>query len=106
SLSEFLTGRVEPWAKARLETASPHGWGWYENGMRALRNGSLAKTKLDEITSERVAAFAGQLQAKKLQPGTINTYLRVLRRALRLAVKWDVLITAPTFELLPGEHRR
>jgi integrase len=36
----------------------------------------------------------------------VNGSMRVLRRILRLAVKWGVLDSAPKIELLPGERHR
>src|SRR6202020_2527548 len=40
------------------------------------------------------------------QPSSVNSSLRVLRRALRLAVEWGITPTAPKIKLLRGEHPR
>ncbi len=62
--------------------------------------------KLDSITSEHAADYAAYLQTKGWQPSSVNSSLRVLRRALRLAVEWGITPFAPKIKLLRGEHHR
>ena len=66
----------------------------------------LAKKPLDAIDSEAAAGFASWRQEEKIQPCSINSALRVLRRILRLAVEWKVVPSAPKIEMLEGETRR
>jgi integrase len=108
TLAAFIDSRFEPWAKATFEKSSPKTWlDWYRVGLRAI-NGykPLADTRLDEITSERIAGFGAHRLTEKRQISTINSSLRVLRRVLRLAVEWGALETMPTVKLLPGERHR
>jgi integrase len=66
----------------------------------------LISSKLDAITSEHVAHYAAYLQTKGWQPSSANSSLRVLRRALRLAVEWGITPATPRIKLLRGEHHR
>src|SRR5215469_7563662 len=36
-LAEFCSDRVEPWAKATFELASPKTWLWYRFGLESLK---------------------------------------------------------------------
>jgi integrase len=67
---------------------------------------SLVNRKLDSITSGHAADYAAYLQTKGWQPSSVNSSLRVLRRALRLAVEWGIIPAAPKIKLLRGEHHR
>jgi integrase len=101
TLVEFCSKRLEPWAKVQPS------WLWYRSGIRPLlAYRQIAGTKLDSITSECVADYAGHRQSRGLKPGTINRELRVLRRCLRLAVEWGALERAPKVQMLRGEQRR
>ena len=101
SLAEFFKQRIEPWATRRAS------WLWYRSGMRALlRYKPLASRRLDEIQGEQAGDFAAHRLSEGLQPGSVNSSLRVLRRVLHLAVEWGVLESVPKIELLSGERRR
>jgi integrase len=101
TFAEFCLQRIEPYAKPRSS------WIWYRAGMRALvKYAPLAATPLNEIGGERAAEFAAWRQAQGIQPGSINSTLRVLRRILRLAADWGVIDAAPKMQLLSGEVRR
>lgn len=107
TLKEFCTQRVEPWAKARFETACPKNWTWYRTGIRALTAYKpMADARLDEITGEVASEFAAHRLREGMQVSTANNSLRVLRRILNLAVEWGVLGTAPRVKVLSGERRR
>ena len=101
TFEEFCSQRIEPYAKPRSS------WIWYRAGMRPLlRYAPLAKSPLDEIGGERAAGFAAWRLAQGLEPGSINSSLRVLRRILRLAADWGMIGAAPRMQLLTGESRR
>ena len=68
--------------------------------------GPLVSRKLDSITSEHAADYAPFLQMKGWQPSSVNSSLRVLRRALRLAAEWGIIPAAPKIKLLRGEQHR
>src|SRR5215467_6194833 len=107
-LSDFIDNRFEPWARATFEKTSPKTWlDWYRVGLRAIKNHKrLADLPLEELTSEKIAAFAAHRQTEGKQTSTINSSLRVLRRVLRMAVEWGALEVAPTVKMLPGEKHR
>lgn len=107
TLSEFLTRRFEPWAKARFERNVPKTWLWYRTGMRAiLKYKPLASAPLDKITSEKISEFASHRQSLNMQISSVNNSLRALRRMLRLAVEWGALEAGPQVRMLPGERHR
>jgi integrase len=101
TLAAFLEHRIEPWASRRAS------WIWYRSGIRALgRYKPLCNLRLDEIHGGHVGDYAAHRLSQGLQPGSINSSLRVLRRVLHLAIEWGVLESAPKIELLTGERRR
>jgi integrase len=84
-------------------------------GINALKRSSLGKLRLDEIGTERIAAFTSELQQREkargkakitLQLSTINSCLRALRRVLRLAAEWSVIEVVPRIKMLSGERHR
>src|SRR5947199_1789127 len=58
--AHVIDNRLEPWAKATVEKASPKTWfDWYRVGLRAIKGyNPLADSKLNEITGETLADFA------------------------------------------------
>jgi integrase len=107
TLKDFCMVRVEPWAKATFERASPKTWLWYGFGIDSLKNSkTLANLKLNEIGPELVAEYASERERDGLQISSVNSCLRALRRVLRLAVEWGVLEASPKVKFLSGERRR
>jgi integrase len=108
TLKVFLEERFTPWARVTFEQASPKTWtGWYRTQLtNILAYAPLVNRKLDTITSEHAADYAGYLQAKAWEPSSINSSLQVLRRALRMATEWGLAPTAPKINMLRGVARR
>src|SRR5271169_5150959 len=107
TLKTFCVERLEPWMKANFEQASPATYRWYRFRIDALkRSTTLALLKLDEIQSEAIAQYASERQRDGLQVSSVNGCLRALRRALRLAIEWNVIQRLPKVKFLAGEHRR
>lgn len=116
TLKEFCDRRFQPWAKATFEHTCRNNWFWFRAGIRRLTAYEpLSKTKLDEITNEKVAGFVANEQTRFQNRGrdegdekrgmavsSINSSVRVLRRILSLAVEWGVLESSPVLALLPG----
>ena len=101
TLADFLSKRIEPWAKMRPS------WLWYRSGIRPIvAYRAISGLTVDSITSENIADYAGHRQSNGLEPGTINRELRVLRRCLHLAVEWGILERAPKVQMIRGEKRR
>jgi integrase len=97
--------RFDQWAKS---ATSRKTWlDHYGPGLHSiLAYPQLADLRLDEITSEHALDFAGWRQSRGMQVSSVNSYLRVLRRILHLAVEWGTLEHAPKIKLLPGERHR
>ncbi|CAN5553708.1 site-specific integrase [soil metagenome] len=108
TLAKFLEDRFTPWAQSTFEKASPKTWtGWYRTQLRNIEAyGPLVSRKLGSITSEHAADYAAYLQTKGWKPTSVNNSLRVLRRALILAVEWGIAENAPKIKMLRGEHHR
>jgi integrase len=105
TVAEFITGRFLPWAESTF-SAKPKTLAYYRNGAaRLLEYPDLANGKLDAAHSY-AAGFVAYRQARGLLVSSINRELQVLRRALRLALEWNVLEKAATIRLLPGEAHR
>jgi integrase len=105
TLTEFVEKRFEPWVKST--TAFKTWRDFYGVGLRAIKEYKpLATARLDEITSETAAEFAAHRQSRGLQISSVNASLRVLRRALKIAVEWGALDRMPKIRLLPGERHR
>lgn len=107
TLSAFLKDRVLPWAEASFAGSCPKNAKWYRNECRALTAYKrLANARLDEITGELASEFAAHRLREGKQVATVNSSIRVLRRALNLAVEWAIIASAPKLEVLSGERRR
>jgi len=95
TLTEFISQRFEPWAKA--STSAKTWLDYYRPGIRTIHAYKpLANLHLNEITSERAADFAAWRRKAGLQVSSVNSSLQVLRRIMRLAVEWGVIETAPS----------
>jgi hypothetical protein len=106
TLAEFCSQRVEPWARSTFEQPSPKTWLWYRFGLDALKKSGLCNAKLDEIGPEQAAEYASARQRDGLQISSVNTCLRCLRRVLKLAEEWNVILKAPKVQFLSGERQR
>jgi integrase len=107
TLAEFCKSRLEPWAKATFEQTVRNSWLWYRDNIRVIeKTPHLGSLKLDAITNEHVADFASSKLQQSYAVSTINSTIRVLRRALRLALEWHLIESAPILKLLSGENHR
>ncbi len=108
TLRQFISERIEPWAKNTFARTSPQTLRrWYAPNLKAIRGyDPLATRRLDEITSEHIAGFAAHRQSGALKVSSVNSTLRVLRRCMGLAVEWGLLKAVPKVRLLKGEKSR
>jgi integrase len=107
TFKQFCDDRFRPWAKSSFEKSTINTWRWFRTEIRALLDYKpISNAPLDTINNELAAAFASHRQLDGIQVSTVNSALRVLRRALRLAAQWGVIDTAPVISMLPGERRR
>jgi integrase len=107
ALGSFLTERVLPWAEATFATSVPKNAKWYRNECRVLKGYKpVAAMPLDQINSAHVGDFAAWRIKQGRAVSTVNSSIRVLRRALSLAVEWDVLTAVPKLKVLSGALQR
>jgi len=81
---------------------------YYENGLNnLLAFDRLAGERIDEITSELIAAYVATRHAVNLEVSSINRELQVLRRMFNLAYEWKV-VDRPLdrVRMLKGENQR
>jgi len=107
TLGAFCKNRVEPWAKSSFETTTPNSWFWFRTNIKVIcADKQLASLPLNEVNNETLSHF----EARRLEQGKrtsyVNSTLRVVRRALRLAVEWDVIDSVRPIKLLAGENHR
>jgi integrase len=120
TVKDFCDLRFAPWAKASFEHTCRNNWYWFRAGIRALTAYEpFASCKIDEITNEKVTAFAAHEQSRPqlggkpkkeskrgLAVSSINGTIRVLRRMLSFAVECGVIQSAPKLTLLGRENHR
>jgi integrase len=106
TVKDFLEGRFLPWVETsfadKLKTRN-----YYRNGVRRIADHKpLASLTLDKITPENVSAYAAKRRSKGLVVSSVNRELQALRRALNVAVEWQVIGAAPKVKMLTGEKGR
>ena len=107
TLADFCKNRLEPWAKSTFQQTVPNSWEWYRDNIRVIeKTPKLGSLKLDAITNEQIADFAAARLKQGYAVATINSTIRVLRRALRLSVEWHLIGSAPVLKPIPGENHR
>ncbi len=107
TLGEFCTERLEPWAKSTFETTVPKNFAWFHDNVRVItKTPRLAKVRLDELTNETIAEFASGRFAQGYAVSTVNSTIRVIRRALKLAQEWGVIDSFPALKIMSGENHR
>ena len=78
---------------------------FYKGAYKPLVESSLGSLFLDQITTKRIEEWV-QERRTQVGPVRVNSSLRTLRRALRLAEEWGDIKKAPKIKLLPGENQR
>jgi integrase len=80
--------------------------GFYaDRTVRLLKYRPLAEARLDCIDEALIERYVTARRAV-VQPASCNRELATLRRALRLAEEWKVIVRAPKVRLLKGERQR
>jgi integrase len=107
TLGEFCTSRLEPWAKSTFLATVPKNFAWFHDNVKVICNAArLASLRMDNITNEAVSEFAAGRLRQGYAVSTINSTIRVTRRALSLAKEWGVIDSIPTLNLISGENHR
>jgi hypothetical protein len=71
--------------------------------VRLLKYRPLREARLDAIDEAMIERYVAAHRALVV-PATCNRKLATLRRALRLAEDWKLIVKAPRIRLLPGER--
>jgi len=107
TLGEFCTKRLEPWAKATFATTVPKNFAWFHDNVRViLKTPRLSGVRLDALNNEHIADFSSARFNDGYAVSTVNSTIRVIRRALKLAQEWGVVDSVPTLKLMSGENHR
>jgi hypothetical protein len=107
TLGAFCKGRLEPWAKSSFETTTPNTWFWFRTSVKVIcEDKHLSALPLNEVNNEALSQFAARRLEQGKKISYVNSTLRVIRRALHLAVEWDVIESVRPIKQLSGENRR
>jgi integrase len=112
----LLTGRADPRNLPRFAEFAEE---WFESYVKANNKASFVRTRrtsldrhvlkffgtmrLDLITSYQVERFKAQLRGSGYRHSSINGHLNTVSVALRCAVEWGLLQSAPRVKLLPAQ---
>jgi integrase len=91
--------------KGSTHEVEPRTLQYYKESVRPLIHSNLGAIMLHDITPERIEEFT-QTRSTEVGPSSVNGSLRTLRRALKLAEEWKLIVKAPKIKLLTSEHRR
>jgi integrase len=107
ALGAFCKNRLEPWAKSTFETTTPNTWFWFRTGVKVIcEDKQLSALLLSEVNNEALSQFAARRLEQGKKISYVNSTIRVIRRALHLAVEWDLLDSVRPIKQLTGENRR
>jgi len=87
------------------ESAKPLLFGTRATDENPNSTTGLGSMLLTSITSSVIEAWVQQ-RSREVGPASVNSSLKTLRRALRLAVEWGILTKAPKIKLVKGERQR
>ncbi len=104
---EFIDNDFAPFVESRF-AGKAKTLEYFRIGLKNLREfNPFANSLLDAITGDKIAAFIARRRQAGLAIASINRQLEVLRRMLKLAVKWGkVEKLLPKVEMLSGENQR
>ena len=106
-LGAFCKDRVEPWAKSTFETTTPNSWSWFRTNIKVIcEDKQLSSLPLNEVNNETTSQFSARRLEQGKKISFVNSTLRVIRRALNLAIEWNVIESACPIKLLSGENHR
>lgn len=103
TLGVFLAGKFTDHYKLHVKPATARS---YAYGVEIAQRYGLAAHRMDEITNEHVTAIASKMRADGLSIATVNTVIKVYRRALSLAAEWDIIGKRPKLSLVKGANER
>jgi integrase len=101
-LAQRMWPAMEPGSTHEVQ---PRTLQYYKESMRPLIHSRLGEGMLHTITPEAIEEFT-QTRSTEVGPSSVNGSLRTLRRALKLAEEWKLIVKAPKIKLLTSEHCR
>ena len=90
TLTEFMEEQYFPHVATRKRTAAKD-----EEYYRLRLKAAFGHRRLNQITRREVQLFHSGLRDEGLAPATCNHYLKLLKRALNLAIQWEIIEKNP-----------
>ena len=90
TLTEFMEEQYFPHVATRKRTAAKD-----EEYFRLRLKAAFGHRRLNQITRREVQLFHSGLRDEGLAPATCNHYLKLLKRALNLAIQWEIIEKNP-----------
>ena len=90
TLTEFMEEQYFPHVATRKRTAAKD-----EEYFRLRLKSAFGHRRLNQITRREVQLFHSGLRDEGLSPATCNHYLKLLKRALNLAIQWEIIEKNP-----------
>lgn len=100
-LGDFLKDGFLPWVDSNYENA--HSRYNLHYGAKILMKSTLYGLRLNEITSEHIAALVDS--CRNYSGSTINIILKTLSKALSVAVEWGKIAGRPTVKMVQSRKR-
>ena len=86
TLTEFMEDMYFPHVRTRKRTAAKD-----EEYFRLRLKAAFGNKRLNQISRREVQLFHSALREEGLAPASCNHYIKLLKRALNLAIQWEVL---------------
>jgi len=86
TLTEFMEDMYFPHVRTRKRTAAKD-----EEYFRLRLKAAFGNKQLNQISRREVQLFHSSLHDEGLAPASCNHYIKLLKRALNLAIQWEVL---------------
>jgi len=86
TFSEFFEEQYMPHARPRKRTADKD-----EEYYRLRLKAAFGHKRLNQIKRREIQLFHSGLHAEGLAPATCNHYLKLMKRALNLAIQWEII---------------
>ena len=90
TLTEFMEGQYFPHVATRKRTAAKD-----EEYFRLRLKAAFGHKRLNQITRRDIQLFHSRLRDEGLAPATCNHYLKLAKRALNLAIQWEIIEKNP-----------
>ncbi len=86
TFTEFMDDMYFPYARTHKKTAAKD-----EEYFRLRLKSAFGHKRLNQITRREIQLFHSGLRDEGLAPATCNHYLKLMKRALNLAIQWEII---------------